>query len=267
MEMVPNSFGLFKYYDDELVSTGNRTRHAMTANQSHEDWKQRLTDDPSSRTPMRYATVVLDPDEGFYPGYRAYTERASVTRELIHHIRLVDDGTIVGLYQLWGDFDEVKGELEARSQVIQYDIAGTENGSVFVYEHTHATGATTSLLSLLQEFELVLDFPLEFTHDGALRVTVLGEGTALHRALAGASEIVEIHLEKTGEYRPEGRDLASLLTDRQHQILTIAMSKGYYEVPREAAISDIAEEAGLSKATVGEHLQKIEATILSQVVR
>lgn len=244
---------------------------AMTANQPHEAWKQRLTerdtDDPSARTPMRYATVVLDPDDGFHPNYRAYTERASVTRELIHRIHLVDDGTVVGLYQLWGNLDKVKEELDAQPQVIQYDVAGTEAGSGFVYEHTNATGATTSLLSLLRESELVLDPPLEFTRDGALRVTVLGEGTALHRAFAAASEIVEIHLEKTGEYRPEGHDLASLLTDRQHQILTIAVAKGYYEVPRETTISDIAEEVGLSQATVGEHLQKIEATVLSRLVQ
>ncbi len=158
-------------------------------------------------------------------------------------------------------------ELEAQPQVIQYDVVGTGNGSGFVYEHTRATGATTSLLSLLRESELVLDPPLEFMREGALRVTVIGEEIALHRALAAASEIVEVCLEKTGKYHPEGRDLASLLTDRQYQLLTTPVAKGYYEVSGEPLISDIAEEVRLSNATVGEHLEKIEAKILSRVVR
>ena len=57
-----------------------------------------------------------------------------------------------------------------------------------------------------------------------------------------------------------------MLTDRQHEILTIAVEQGHYEVPRRATINDIADEMGLSQATVGEHLQKIEARILSRAV-
>ncbi len=71
----------------------------MTPNQPREEWGHQLTehDDASpQRTLMRYATVVLDPDEGFYPDYRAYTERASITRELIHRIHLLDDGRLSG---------------------------------------------------------------------------------------------------------------------------------------------------------------------------
>lgn len=244
----------------------------MTADQTRENWDRLLneSDDNTSsqRTPMRYATVVLDagPD-GFYPDYRSYIEQASVTHERIHQIHLLNDGTIAELYQFRGDLNRVAATLEASSHVLHYDVAETEDGSGLVYLHMTATDATTSLLALLREFELILDPPLEVTDDGAIRVTLLGDETALQGMLTAASDIVDIHLEQTGEYKPEGRDLASRLTDRQHQILTMAVAKGYYTVPREASISDIANEVDLSQSTVGEHLQKIEAKVLSEIVR
>lgn len=244
----------------------------MTANQLTDDWDQPLNENDnttsSRRTSMRYATVVMDagPDE-FYPDHQVSAERAAITHERIHRLHLLDDGTVVELLEIRADLEKVAAELDAQPHVLHYDVAGTEDGIGLVYEHIEATDATASLLALLREFELILDPPLEVTDDGAIRVTLLGDETALQGMLTAASDIVDIHLEQTGEYKPEGRDLASRLTDRQHQILTMAVAKGYYTVPREASISDIANEVDLSQSTVGEHLQKIEAKILSEIVR
>lgn len=244
----------------------------MTADQTPDNWEQRLneSDDDTlpQRTSMQYATVVLDagPD-GLYPDHQAFVERAAITHERIHRLHLLDDGTTVGLFEIRADLDQVATELDARSDVLHYDIAGTGGGPALVYEHTDATDATTSLLTLLDTFEVVLDLPLEITSDDATRITLIGEETALQKTLEAMAEIVTVRLEKTGEHRPEGRDLASALTDRQHQILRLAVEHGYYEVPRRATIEDIATEVGCSQSTVAAHLQKIEAAILPQIVQ
>lgn len=257
-----------------MLMRGNATRKEtdMTADQPQDDWDRLLneSDDESfsQRTSMRYATVVLDagPD-GFYPDHQAFAERAAITHERIHRLHLLDDGTTVGLYEIRADLDQVAAELEARPDVLHYDIAGTGGGSGLVYEHTDATDATVSLLALLDTFEVVLDLPLVITSDDATRITLIGEETALQRTLEAASEIVAVRLEKTGEYQPKGHDLASTLTDRQHQILRLAVERGYYEVPRRATIEDLANETERSPSTVAAHLQKIEAAILPHAVR
>jgi predicted DNA binding protein len=50
--------------------------------------------------------------------------------------------------------------------------------------------------------------------------------------------------------------LQELLTDRQREVISVAAELGYFEVPREATLSDVADEVGLEKSTVGEHLRR-----------
>jgi predicted DNA binding protein len=52
-----------------------------------------------------------------------------------------------------------------------------------------------------------------------------------------------------------------VLTERQQEVLEVALELGYYDVPRQATHNDIAERLDLSVGTVGEHLQKIEARV------
>lgn len=53
-----------------------------------------------------------------------------------------------------------------------------------------------------------------------------------------------------------------LLTEQQMRVLTAAFELGWYEIPRGCKIDDIAEEVGLARATVQEHLVKAEHTIM-----
>lgn len=59
------------------------------------------------------------------------------------------------------------------------------------------------------------------------------------------------------------RDMSSMLTERQQEILGIAADLGYYKVLRPATHADIAERAGLNPGTVNEHMQRIEARVFA----
>lgn len=216
----------------------------------------------------RYATVLLELDnERVSSGEEITSGELSVTRERLRHFNLVDNETVVMLCDLRGNLDRARTVYDAAPEVLNYEVITRGDGDGFAYLHCRLQDPVKSLVSTLHEHEVVLDMPLEFLDDGTVRATLIGKSPALGPALEALSEIVEVALERTGKYRPETRDLGANLTDRQHQILTIAVEHGYYEVPRRATLVDVAAEVDLSRATVGEHLQKIEATILSQVVR
>ncbi|PSP96623.1 hypothetical protein BRC84_01505 [Halobacteriales archaeon QS_1_68_44] len=70
-------------------------------------------------------------------------------------------------------------------------------------------------------------------------------------------ELVEI-----GEYDPAARGPEALLTDRQLEVLDAAIGVGYYEEPREGTQADVAERVDIAPATVGEHLRRVEGTVL-----
>jgi predicted DNA binding protein len=52
------------------------------------------------------------------------------------------------------------------------------------------------------------------------------------------------------------------LSARQREVFELARARGYYEWPRAVSATDLAEEVGVAKATVLEHLRKAEAKLL-----
>lgn len=216
----------------------------------------------------RYATVLLDlndehesSDNDIAPG------KSAVTRRQLHHFNLVNDETVVLLYHIQGDLEDIETVLDATPDVLNYDLVDQGEGGGFAYIHCELDDPVRSIVSTLHQYEVVLDMPLKFTDDGSVKATLIGEESVLGEALEAISESVTVQLEKTGMYHPGGQDLGATLTDRQHQILTVAVDHGYYEVPRQSTLEDIAAEMDLSRATVGEHLQKIEANVLSRIVQ
>ena len=63
---------------------------------------------------MRYATVVIAPQGGgLQPADRALAAEPTVTRDRIHQINLLSDGTCVTLYSVRGDLSRAAALLAA----------------------------------------------------------------------------------------------------------------------------------------------------------
>lgn len=220
----------------------------------------------SRETTTRYATIVVDPGtDGFNPESRIFLERANVTRERVHHVDVLDDGTFVGLYELHGDADRIRSGVRYLPRVLSYDVTGTD--PVFIYLHEEATEPARTLFEELRSTKIVLDRPFEHRTDGTLQLTIIGEDDALRRTFDSLADIVDVDLVEIGDYYPELGNLDALLTDRQRQILRLAVERGYYEVPRQVTHQELAEESNLCQSTVAEHLQKIEANVLPHVIQ
>jgi predicted DNA binding protein len=58
----------------------------------------------------------------------------------------------------------------------------------------------------------------------------------------------------------------SPLTERQREVATEALARGYYDWPRKITNERLAEELGISRATLHEHLRKAERTLLSSAL-
>lgn len=213
---------------------------------------------------MKQLTVILDPGDRRLISVFDQLDSEKVKREYLHHYNLLSDGTVVLLYQLRGELEYARNVFEESADVIHYDIPEQSDG--LVYLHCEITTSLEALLTAVQESEVIMAMPVEFLRDDRLRLTFIGEHDSLHRILALTAERIDVEIERLTEYGSEDQ-FSSLLTDRQREILTIAVEQGYYEVPRQATIRTIADEIELSQATVGEHLQKIEARVLSDMVR
>ncbi|WP_436345029.1 helix-turn-helix domain-containing protein [Natronorubrum sp. FCH18a] len=215
---------------------------------------------------MRYAKCIIIPDdEGLHPVDQQIAEHADVSRDLLHNINLLNDDTIVVLYQLSGDREALETILEESSMVNMYQLSGDDD-VIHAYAHVKAHERLVGLLGMLREFEFIFDTPLEYTRRGGLRVTMIGDVGSFQKAIPDVPDGIRFKLLKTGTYEPDTDRLFSQLTERQQEILQTAVDMGYYGVPRAVTHEDIGEELGCTGGTVGGHLRKIEAKILAQIV-
>lgn len=214
---------------------------------------------------MRYVRTVVFPREGWlHPIDRKLAEEPSVRRELLHNISLLDDGTAITLSQLSGDIDRIRSIGESPEVIDAHLSEGDEN--ITAYAHFEPNETVTELLTLFREHELVLDMPLEYTARGGLRATIIGEEETIREVIPKVPDGIGMDLERIGDYEPEEDRLFSMLTERQRETLRAAIEVGYYRVPREATHKDIADYLDRSDGTVGEHLRKIEATVMSEIL-
>lgn len=95
--------------------------------------------------------------------------------------------------------------------------------------------------------------------DGKALLHVIGEKPALETLLAqlspGAHEAVleSLHEATVAEDAPK-----ELLTDRQREVLKVALEEGYYEIPRATKLRDLAKTLDTSSATLSEILRRTE---------
>lgn len=212
---------------------------------------------------MRSVTVAVTPPVTLFTA-ELFDGESSVTRERVYHANVLEDGTMVLLGRLRGDLDRARTLIEGRPQVLDYAVSDGGDGSGLVYVHARPPAEVTRLLELPRRHEVFFDFPAEITRDGRFRLVVVGEtNEVLRRALGDVPPEIEVTVERIGAYPEAPGDLSAVLTDRQREVLDVALELGYYEVPRRATHGDVAERLGLSTATVGEHLQKIEARVFA----
>jgi predicted DNA binding protein len=55
------------------------------------------------------------------------------------------------------------------------------------------------------------------------------------------------------------------LTEKQRKAVEIAVQSGYYEQPRKADLTDLAEQIGISKSAVSQRLRSAEAKLVKNV--
>lgn len=215
---------------------------------------------------MRYATIVIASDDGgLYPvDWALYTDSA-VTRETIQKINLLNDGTFVLLYELSGNLLHAEELLVEHPDVIAADVTG-EEGEGLAYMHLEGNFTVKALLTIVQTFEFVLDTPIECTERCGVRVRLVGDDATLQTAIATIPDPLEVTLEVNSDYDSTLDDVFASLTPRQREILTIAVEEGYYQIPRRVTIEEIADTLSLDSSTVGEHLQKVEACLVQEMI-
>lgn len=222
--------------------------------------------EPETKDHMRAVSFTLDQPDGPHFAYRMFGVDSEFEREQIYQLNVLADETVILLGRLRGDLDEARRLLDDHTDVLGFSISSEESQNGLVYVHARPPPAMRQFLELPRVHEVFFNFPIGSTGDGRISVEMLGEtNDVLREALADVPPELDVTIERIGSYPDAGGHILALLTDRQREVLDIALELGYYDVPRQATHGDIAERLGLSVGTVGEHLQKIESRVFKHI--
>lgn len=208
---------------------------------------------------MREAIITLSDEELAAIGYGGLV---SVCREAgLKQVELLEDEGTRSVPQI-----EVETRLD-ESQLDEFDcvndwelVSAEENSYVYVVE---VEALDMPEQTALDHEDLVGMCDPEVVDRGLL-LSLVGSQETIRNVLRNfeAAGVVP-DLRSPGDYEGGERTLAAL-TDRQLEVLRTAYELGFYEVPREATIDEIAAEMDVDGGTVSEHLQRAERNILTQ---
>lgn len=212
---------------------------------------------------MRYLQLQIRfPPKTRHPMHQFLDEQESVRRAQLRHWNFSDPEYVTTLLHIVGDIEQGRDAyitaLEAAESIQDYDLTPVDGRSFYVYVRENAQGFASRLRSILTDTELLVVPPIEYAADGKMLFEVAGDQEGLRKLVTSLPDQLSVSVNRLGEYDEYRESQATALTDRQKEVLTVARECGYYEIPRQASVREIADEVGCSKSTAANHLRKAE---------
>ncbi|MDZ7688175.1 MAG: helix-turn-helix domain-containing protein [Halobacteriales archaeon] len=158
--------------------------------------------------------------------------------------------------------DEPRAASDAVAEhphVVEYQrLELGEDRSLAKYETTD-----TGLYDFVEDSSLPPEFPIE-VRAGWYEIEFTGTRDEFDALRAGVEasglrhELVSL-VESGGDDAKE-----NLLTERQREMLEAALREGYFEVPRDCTLEELADEIGVDKSTASGVLRRGEARVLKR---
>lgn len=160
-----------------------------------------------------------------------------------------------------------EAELLALDEVIETTILGHASGKV-VYQLTVELEDPISEVFAPERFDAAQMEPTVITSEGWHEKKVFKNYEMFNEFQTRCEEygvgIELITIASESETPDESREYG--LTDRQHEALTLAISRGYYESPRQTSTDELAKELGISQPSMSNLLRRGERQLLTSTL-
>jgi len=207
---------------------------------------------------LRYMQIVISADQGAKLPGLTLLKRFSMV-EFLTHISM-DEGTLRCLirveYATPRALEDIDGPLEILNIL--------EHGPKAALLEAKATGPLPRIFGALEHVWWVSPTYLD---KNGLVLTIRGTKESLRDSRQGLSDLLgESYKMKLGAQSLHNAQFIALLPDRQRLVLDKAIELGYYDRPRRCTQRTIADALDIKQATVSEHLQSAESTIIHAFV-
>lgn len=215
---------------------------------------------------MKYIHLTLRfPREAMHPMHRFIDESGAVSRDVLVHGQTVSQQDTF-LFYVEGDREPYAAALRATERITDFEITAVDDDAFYCFLTQTPEAMDDAMFASFYRTGVVVAPPIEFLPGGIAKLTVVGESDALQAAIAAVPEVVDITVERIGDFDWRQSLFDPSVTDRQQEAIEVAVREGYYEVPREAGIERVADALGCSTSTAAEHLRKAERNLMTEFV-
>ena len=121
-------------------------------------------------------------------------------------------------------------------------------------------------ISAIEMSNIHVQPPYGIDAERGMELRLSGHSKSIRRFLALLRVILPPHKVSVQSLRRGERNgWSDTLTKRQREVLSHAVRRGYYEPDSNVTLREMAEELGMARSTLGEHLQRVEQEIMSLV--
>ena len=162
---------------------------------------------------------------------------------------LIDDKTGLTLFQINGpSVTQFITDFKEYSTRISYQILFEGEELVIL----NIKVVDPWILSTLVKTELLIVYPI-LVKEGIIRIEAITDRFKVDHFMTRLEKKgIRAVIESIGYYYK-----STILTQRQHEILTIATKNGYFEIPRRITLSEFATTIGISKSALSETMRRI----------
>lgn len=218
---------------------------------------------------MKALALRLVPSEDVtHPMHKFITKHSEYgATQLLQWNPKVDDPTIF-LFHINGPQEPFLSELaDAETAEVTEPSPATNTDGFYLYVQEEADGNDIEIMSAFAEGNIVVVPPLVYDIDGSIRVTVVGVASAVQRMVDRMPDSIDVSVRHIWNGANRAVHSGTGITDRQQEVIIAAVETGYYQIPREATVADVAARLGCAPSTAAEHLRKAESTLMRREIK
>ncbi|WP_254545155.1 helix-turn-helix domain-containing protein [Halomarina pelagica] len=164
-----------------------------------------------------------------------------------------------------GDFDAFEAALPDDPTVESFAVLGTTDDRRFYRLSLSAYGEACIVYSTLADLDIALLDNRTTIAGSWVRVRVPSRDELRRLREAYEERDVSFRLERLAHLDVPARERYQL-TERQREALVAAYEAGYFEVPRECSLGDVADDLDISKQALSARLRRGEANLIRNTV-
>lgn len=214
---------------------------------------------------MKYVSLTLQEPPGRRNDMHTFIVETPGYEETALLARNESQGDLdVFLFRVVGPIEPYRSAISDPEFVQAFDLTPIDDDTFYAYVEHERRAVDREFQAPFFGNRVLTVLPVVFDADGTTEMRVVGHGDELQAVVADIPDDIDVRIDEIGEYDAPRPRAPAGLTDRQRAAVEAAFEVGYYAVPRDGTVADVAKRLDCAESTASTHLRKAERALVAQ---